>query len=57
MARYGGCSRQSICCARDLFDTLVICSIASDPHVGNSATVLKAGMNQELHTSGEVRVT
>jgi adenine-specific DNA-methyltransferase len=43
--------------ARDLFDTLVICGFAFDPHVGEGTmnlgrlTVLKARMNQELHAA------
>ena len=41
--------------ARDMFDTLVVCGFAFDPHVGEGTmalgrlTVLKARMNQELH--------
>ncbi|MBV8521307.1 MAG: hypothetical protein JOY71_04110 [Acetobacteraceae bacterium] len=43
--------------ARDLFDTLVICAFAFDPHVGEGTmnlgrlTVLKARMSQELHAA------
>jgi len=43
--------------ARDLFDTLVICGFAFDPHIGEGTmslgrlTVLKARMNQELHAA------
>jgi adenine-specific DNA-methyltransferase len=43
--------------ARDLFDTLVVCGFAFDPHVGEGTmaldrlTVLKARMNQELHAA------
>ena len=46
--------------ARDLFDTLVICGFAFDPHVGEGTmnlgrlTVLKARMNQELHTARQL---
>ncbi len=47
--------------ARDLFDTLVICGFAFDPHVGEGTmalgrlTVLKARMNQELHTAASYK--
>jgi adenine-specific DNA-methyltransferase len=47
--------------ARDMFDTLVICGFAFDPHVGEGTmalgrlTVLKARMNQELHTGGSYK--
>ncbi len=43
--------------ARDLFDVLVVCGFAFDPHVGEGTmslgrlTVLKARMNQELHAA------
>ncbi len=47
--------------ARDLFDTLVICGFAFDPHIGEGTmslgrlTVLKARMNQELHTAASYK--
>ena len=47
--------------ARDMFDTLVICGFAFDPHVGEGTmalgrlTVLKARMNQELHTAASYK--
>jgi adenine-specific DNA-methyltransferase len=43
--------------ARDLFDVLVVCGFAFEPHVGEGTmslgrlTVLKARMNQELHAA------
>jgi adenine-specific DNA-methyltransferase len=44
-----------------MFDTLVICGFAFDPHVGEGTmalgrlTVLKARMNQELHTAASYK--
>lgn len=64
---YGTVSRQLVMDAareaRDLFDVLVVCGFAFDPHVGNDTmslgrlTVLKARMNQDLHMADHLKKT
>jgi adenine-specific DNA-methyltransferase len=55
--------RQAAREAVDLFDVLVVCGFAFDPHVGDDTmnlgrlTVLKARMNQDLHMAEHLRKT
>lgn len=49
--------------ARDVFDVLVVCGFAFDPHVGSETmslgrlTVLKARMNEDLHMAEHLKKT
>ena len=55
--------RQAAREAVDIFDVLVVCGFAFDPHVGDDTmslgrlTVLKARMNQDLHMAEHLRST
>jgi adenine-specific DNA-methyltransferase len=64
---YGTVSREMVMRAareaRDVFDVLVVCGFAFDPHVGSETmslgrlTVLKARMNEDLHMAEHLKKT
>jgi adenine-specific DNA-methyltransferase len=64
---YGTVSREMVMRAareaRDVFDVLVVCGFAFDPHVGSETmnlgrlTVLKARMNEDLHMAKHLKKT
>jgi adenine-specific DNA-methyltransferase len=64
---YGTVSREMVMQAareaRDIFDVLVVCGFAFDPHVGSETmslgrlTVLKARMNEDLHMAEHLKKT